>query len=113
MTWKYAGVANFNGTGSGDGAMYLKVDVADFNHADGQRTGTVNADIVIKPMNDQPTLTVPGNQTLSSGTSISITSGFAVGDAVDIAQGAADDVEVTVAATLWRQCLWHAVGDRR
>lgn len=96
---KYAGVANFNGTGSGDGAMYLKVDVADFNHADGQRTGTVNTDIVIKPVNDQPTLTVPGNQTLSSGTSISITSGFAVGDAVDIAQGAADYVEVTVAAT--------------
>lgn len=96
---KYAGVANFNGTGSGDGAMYLKVDVADFNHADGQKTGTVNADIVIKPVNDQPTLSVPGNQTLSSGTSISITTGFTVGDAVDIAQGAADYVEVTVAAT--------------
>lgn len=96
---KFIGVANFNGTGSGDGAMYLKVDVADFNHADGQKTATVNTDITIKPVNDQPTLSVPGNQIMASGTSISITSGFAVGDEVDIAQGAADYVEVTLAAT--------------
>ena len=96
-----AGAPNYNGAGLGNGNLYLRTTIADFNHADGQKTATVDNTITIVPVNDQPTLSVPGNQAMSSGTSLSISSGFAVGDAVDISQGAATDyVEVTVAATL-------------
>jgi VCBS repeat-containing protein len=97
---KFAGAANFNGTGVGNGSLYLRTTVADFSHADGQKTATVDNTITLVPVNDQPTLSVPGTQVLGSGTSITISSGFIVGDAVDIAQGASDYVEVTVAATL-------------
>ncbi|MGV8803354.1 MAG: cadherin-like domain-containing protein, partial [Polaromonas sp.] len=96
---KFAGVTNYNGTGAGNGSLYLQTTLADFNHADGQKTATVDNTITIRPVNDAPTLTVPGNQTMASGTSIAIPASFAVADAVDIAQGAADYVEVTVAAT--------------
>ena len=96
---KFAGAPNYNGPGVGNSSLYLRTTIADFNHADGQKTATVDNTITIVPVNDQPTLSVPGNQTLSSGTSISI-GGFVVGDSVDIGQGATDYVEVTVAATL-------------
>ena len=96
---KFAGAANYNGTGVGNGSLYLETTLADFAHADGQKTATVDNTITIVPVNDQPTLSVPANQTMASGTSITIPASFAVGDAVDISQGAADYVEVTVAAT--------------
>lgn len=96
---KFGGAANYNGTGVGNSNLYLRTTIADFNHADGQKTATVDNTITIVPVNDQPTLSVPGNQTLSNGTSITI-AGFVVGDALDIGQGATDYVEVTVAATL-------------
>jgi CshA-type fibril repeat protein len=96
---KFAGAANYNGTGVGNGSLYLETTLADFAHADGQKTATVDNTITIVPVNDQPTLSVPSNQTMASGTSITLPASFAVGDAVDISQGAADYVEVTVAAT--------------
>ncbi|PIX00681.1 MAG: hypothetical protein COZ79_10965, partial [Hydrogenophilales bacterium CG_4_8_14_3_um_filter_62_83] len=96
---KFAGAANYNGTGVGNGSLYLETTLADFAHADGQKTATVDNTITIVPVNDQPTLSVPANQTMASGTSITIPASFAVGDAVDISQGATDYVEVTVAAT--------------
>jgi hypothetical protein len=97
---KFAGAANYNDPGVGNGNLYLRTTIADFTHADGQKTAVVDNTITLVPVNDQPTLSVPTDQTLSSGVSLSINSGFAVGDAVDIAQGATDDVEVTVASTL-------------
>ena len=98
---KFAGAGNYNDPAVvGNGNLYLRTTIADFNHADGQKTSLVDNTITIVPVNDQPTLTVPGDRTLDNGTSIAITSGFAVGDAVDIGQGATDYVEVTVAATL-------------
>ena len=97
---KFAGVTNYNDPGVGFGNLYLQTTIADFAHADGQKTALVDNTITIVPVNDLPTLSVPGDKTLDNGTSIAISSGFAVGDAVDISQGAADYVEVTVAATL-------------
>ena len=96
---KFAGAPNYNGSGVGNSDLYLRTTIADFAHADGQKTSVVDNTITIVPVNDQPTLSVPGNQTLSNGTSITI-GGFVVGDAVDIGQGATDYVEVTLAATL-------------
>ncbi len=96
---KFAGAPNYNGTGVGTSNLYLQTTLADFTHADGQKTATVDNTITIVPVNDAPTLSVPGDQTLSSGTSITLPPSFAVGDAADIGQGATDFITVTVAAT--------------
>ena len=96
---KFAGAANYNGVGVGSSSLYLRTTIADFSHADGQKTAAVDNTITIVPVNDVPTLTVPATQTLLSGTTIAI-GGFGLGDVADIGQGAIDYVEVTVAATL-------------
>ncbi len=99
---KFAGAVDYNGTGTGNGTLYLKTTFTDFGHADvlAGNVVTVDNDITIVPVNDAPVLTVPGDQTMSSGTYIDITSGFNVQDTKDTNQGATDYVEVTLAATL-------------
>ncbi|CAH2029841.1 tandem-95 repeat protein [Trichlorobacter ammonificans] len=97
---KFQGAADYNGTASGDGALYLKTTLTDFGHAD-QPAGiavTVDNTITIKPVNDAPVLAVPGNQTMASGTYVDISAGFTVQDTKDINQGATDYIEVTVEA---------------
>ena len=96
---KFQGAADYNGPGLCNGTLYLRTTITDFNHADGSQTATVDNNVAIVPVNDVPTLSVPGAQVMSSGAFIDITSGFSVGDTKDIAQGANDYIEVTVAAT--------------
>ena len=90
----FNGASNFN-----NGPLYLQTTVTDFNHAGGSQTATVDNTITLVPVNDAPTLSVPGNQTMAAGISLTLPATFAIGDTVDIAQGAIDYVEVTVAAT--------------
>lgn len=97
---QFAGAPDYNGTSVGNGSLYLRTLIADFAYAGGQKTATADSTISIVPVNDQPSLTVPGTQTLSSGSSIAITSGFAVDDLKDTSQGASNYLKVTVAATL-------------
>ncbi|MEF8843520.1 MAG: Ig-like domain-containing protein, partial [Haloarculaceae archaeon] len=95
---QFEGAPDYNGPVQGTGELYLRTTFADFDHADGQRTDVVDNDIEITPVNDQPTLSVPADQTLDSGTSIAI-SGFAVADTADTDQGADDFITVEIAAT--------------
>jgi len=96
---QFEGAPDYNGPGNGTGMLYLRTTFEDFAHADGQKNDTVNNTIEITPVNDQPTLDVPANQSLDSGSSIAI-SGFNVSDTVDTDQGADDFITVDVAATL-------------
>ena len=96
---QFEGADDYNGPGTGTGELFLQTSFADFGHADGQKTDTVDNSIEITPVNDQPTLSVPADQTLDSGTSIAI-SGFTVADTADTDQGASDFITVEVAAIL-------------
>jgi len=82
----FKGAANFN-----NGPLYLRATIADFEHADGQKTHSIDRAITIVPVNDAPVLTV-GTPTfvLSSGTDINIT-GISFQDVKDTDQGATDD----------------------
>lgn len=91
-TLKVEGRNDFN-----NGPLYVKATLTDYSHAGGANTVTISNQVDVVPVNDAPTLTVPANKALSSGTSISI-NGFAVGDTKDISQGANDYVEVTIKA---------------
>ncbi len=97
---KFQGATDYNGAGVGETHFYLRTTFTDFGHADvpAGRSVTVDNDITLKPVNDKPVLTVPGNKTLNSGTYLDITSGFNVQDNKDINQGATDYIEVTIAA---------------
>jgi len=97
---KFQGAADYNGSVIGDSTLYLKTTFTDFGHADvpGGNSVTVNNDITIHPVNDKPVLTVPGNQSMYSGTYIDISSGFAVQDTKDTNQGANDYIEVKLEA---------------
>jgi len=89
---KVQGQNDFN-----NGPLFVKATVTDFNHAGGSNTTSISNTVTLVPVNDVPTLTVPANTALATGTSVSI-SGFAVGDTKDISQGAADLIEVTIKA---------------
>jgi len=95
---QFEGAPDYNGPVNGIGELYLQTTFEDFKHADSQETDSVNNTIEITPVNDQPTLTVPGDQTLDSGNSIAI-SGFNVSDTDDTDQGADDFISVEIAAT--------------
>ncbi len=89
---KVQGLNDFN-----NGPLYVKATVTDFNHAGASNTTSISNTVILVPVNDAPTLTVPANTALAAGASVSI-SGFAVGDTKDINQGAADLIEVTIKA---------------
>ncbi|MFN8753663.1 MAG: cadherin-like domain-containing protein, partial [Betaproteobacteria bacterium] len=101
-TIRFDNAPDYNGTGVGDGKLYLRTTFTDFGHADvpAGNTITVDNEITIVPVNDAPVLGVPGNTALSSGSFLDFNSGFSVQDTKDVAQGANDQIAVTVAATV-------------
>ncbi|MEZ5483183.1 MAG: cadherin-like domain-containing protein [Porticoccaceae bacterium] len=103
---RFQGRGDFNGPGLGNGTLYLTTTIADFDHADGQQTATVDNDITITPVNDAPVLAINATLTnglsLDSGTSININAeggSFTLNDNRDTSEGAADLISVSVAAT--------------
>ncbi|AFJ01674.1 hypothetical protein Q7C_501 [Methylophaga frappieri] len=103
---RFQGRGDFNGPGLGNGTLYLRSTIADFDHAGGQQTATVDNDITITPVNDAPVLAINATLTnglsLDSGTSININAeggSFTLNDNRDTSEGAADLISVSVAAT--------------
>ena len=103
---RFQGRGDFNGPGLGHGTLYLRTTIADFDHAGGQQTATVDNDITVVPVNDRPVLgintTLQNGLTLSSGTSLDINAAggsFTLNDSRDTSEGAPDLISVSVAAT--------------
>ena len=96
-----SGRAGLQWSGQGQRHLVSAHYLRDFQHgaeATAQQSVTVEQTITIVPVNDAPTLNVPGNKVLKEGSSLAITSGFAVGDIKDTAQGATDFITVTLTA---------------
>jgi len=82
-----------------NGPFNVKVSFSDYEHAGAQNVVDISRVVDVVPVNDAPVLTVPGDQTMNSGTYIDLTSGFKVQDSKDIDQGANDYIEVTITAS--------------
>lgn len=91
----YTPLANFNGS------LTLTATVNDNGNigSGGSQTATTTVALTVNPLNDRPTLTVPGLQTIDNASVLTLAAGaIAIDDAQDLLYGAADSFTVTVTA---------------